>query len=313
MSAHAHVHRHAGAGTRSQRRLAIALALSLGLLTVEAIAGVAAHSLALLSDAGHILTDAFAFALAWFAVRQAQRPADLRRTYGYHRVEVLAAMVNGALLVVVVVAIAYEAARRLQSPQHVEAPIVLGTALVAIAVNVFLAFNLRHQAMNLNERAALLHVVGDLAASFAVLVAGAVILATGWTYADPLLSLLIAGLIAWSAAQIVLETLNILLEGAPRDLDLEAVTRTVESEPGVASVHDLHVWSIDSTQLAFSCHMVVEAQGLDDAEHLVRRVETRLCEGFAIAHTTIQVEFCHPCEASPHGAFDHNHPHVHAS
>jgi cobalt-zinc-cadmium efflux system protein len=304
VSEHAHAH------PASERRLALAFGLSLGLLAVEVVAGLAAHSLALLADAGHILTDAFAFAVAWFAVLQARRPADLRRTYGYQRVEVLAAMANGALLVIVVVAIAYEAARRLQSPPQVHAPVVLGAALVAIAVNVFLARNLRHPHMDLNERAALLHVLGDLAASVAVLVAGAVILLTGWVYADPLLSLLIAAIIAWNAGGIVRETLNILLEGAPRGLDLDAVTRAVESEPGVESVHDLHVWSLASRQLAFSCHAVLEEQGLDEAEHLVRRIETRLCDSYGIAHTTIQVEMCHPCVESGHAPHQHNHPHL---
>ncbi len=291
-------------------RLALALGLSLALLGVEVVAGLLAHSLALLADAGHILTDAFAFALAWFAVLQSRRPADLRRTFGYQRVEVLTAMVNGALLVGVVLAVTYEALRRLQSPPQVHAPLVVVAALIAIGVNVFLARSLHHHDMNLNERAALLHVMGDLAASISVLAAGAVILFTGWTYADPLLSLLIAGLVAWNAVQIVRETLNILLEGAPRGIDLEAVTRAVEREPGVESVHDLHVWSLDSRQLAFSCHAVLEEQPLDDAEHLVRRIETRLCGEFGIAHTTIQVELCHPCQASGHLPHAHNHPHL---
>ncbi len=298
--------------SRSGRWLAGALGLSLALLAVEVTAGLLAHSLALLSDAAHLLTDAFAFGLAWFAIVQARRPADFRRTYGYHRVEVLAAMANGGLLVLVVAGIAYEAVRRLVHPEPVLGPIVIGTAALAILVNALLALGLRRGVMSLNERAARLHVAGDLAASLGVLVTGVLIVATGWLYADPLLSLAIGALIAWNAVGIVLETLNILLEGAPRGLDLERVHRDIELMEGVESVHDLHVWSIDSRKLAFSCHAVLAEQALADAEHLIRAVENRLCEHYGIAHTTIQVELCHPCQDTGHGAGQHNHPHVHA-
>jgi cobalt-zinc-cadmium efflux system protein len=302
-----------GQSRSADRRLALAMGLSAVLLAVEAVAGYLAHSLALLSDAGHILTDILAFGLAWFAIYQSRRPADPRRTFGYHRVEVLAAMTNGGMLVLIVLAIAVEAARRLVQPQPVQGPVVVGVALVALAANLFLAFVLRHPGMSLNERAALLHVIGDLAASAAVLVAGCVIILTGWVYADPLLSLVIAALVAWSAGKIVLDTLNILLEGTPRGLDVDRLGAEVEALPGVVSIHDVHAWALDSRRLAFSAHLVVAEQTLADAEHLVREVENLICDRFGIAHTTIQVELCHPCEEDVDEHLMHNHPHRAAS
>ena len=183
------------------------------------------HSLALLSDAGHVLTDVFALGLAWFAVEQAKRPADRRRSYGYQRVGVLTAFVNAITLIVIVLAIAFEAVRRLMSPDQVQRGLVMATALVGIAINVFVLLTLRGHGASLNVRAATLHVTGDVAASVGVVVAGAVILLTGWTYIDPLISLAIAALIAYSAWGIVRETANLLMEGTPRDVDLGAITR----------------------------------------------------------------------------------------
>jgi cobalt-zinc-cadmium efflux system protein len=285
------------------------------ILAVEALAGYFSHSLALLSDAGHILTDVVALGLAWFAVVQARRPADTRRTYGYHRVGIIAAMANGAALILIVAAIAYEAARRFMHPEPVQGGVVIVSALVAIAVNVYIALRLRGGGANLNIRAALLHVTGDLAASVGVVVSGLLIVFTGWLYADPLISVAITALIAWSAIRIVIDTLNVLLEGVPSGIDLKEVERAIRATEGVDSIHDLHVWSLSGEQLALSCHVVVPEELLAaDSEHLVRRVEEAVCDRFGIGHTTIQVEACHPCSgaALEHGVGDHNHPHVHA-
>ena len=285
--------------------------LTLIILVVEAASGVVAHSLALLSDAGHILTDGFALGLAWFAVEQARRPSDSSRTYGYHRAGILAALVNGATLIVVVGAVAFEAVRRLQHPEAVHGGLVVVAALVALGVNTFIALNLRHAGQDLNVRAALLHVVGDVVASLSVAIAGAVILLTGWLPVDPLLSLAIAGLVAYGAWGVVRTTIQILLEGTPRGIDLEAVRRGIEQFHGVHSVHDLHVWSLSSDASVLSCHVVVEDELLSDAEHRMRELEIQLCEKFGIGHTTIQLESCHPCaDEIDHRAGVHNHPHA---
>jgi cobalt-zinc-cadmium efflux system protein len=290
-------------------KLKLALALTCVILVVELAGGIISHSLALLSDAGHILTDVFALGLAWFAVEQAKRPSDHRRTYGYHRVSILAELTNAAVLMVIVIAIAYEAVRRLANPEPVQGAVVIAAALVAIAVNAVIALSLRGDARNLNLRAAMLHVAGDLVASAGVVVAGAVILLTGWLPIDPLLSLGIAVLIALGAWRIVRETVNLLMEGTPRGIDLVAVTREIKGSEYISQMHDLHVWALSSEEIALSCHVVIEDCPLGDAEHIVRSLEQRLCDRFAIGHTTIQIESCHPCGEIHHDAGSHNHPH----
>jgi cobalt-zinc-cadmium efflux system protein len=290
-------------------RLRLALGLTIGVLLIELAGGLYSHSLALLSDAGHVLTDVFALGLAWFAVEQSKRPADTRRSYGYQRVGILAALTNSAVLIVIVLGIAIEAVRRLMAPQPVGGGVVIATALVAIAINAFVLLTLRAHSRNLNLRAALLHVTGDVAASIGVVVSGAVILLTGWLYVDPIVSLGIAALIAFGAWRIVRETLNLLMEGTPHEIDVAAVTKQITKTPRVTGVHDLHVWALSTEQLALSCHVVVGDISLGDAEHVVRDLEHRLCDAFAIAHTTIQVESCHPCGEIHHGPGAHNHPH----
>jgi len=293
-------------------RFRLALGLTVGVLVIELAGGLASHSLALLSDAGHVMTDVFALGLAWFAVEQAKRPADRKRSYGYLRVGILAPFINGLVLTAIVAAIAVEAVRRLLAPESVQGWLVIATALGAIAINAFVLLTLRGAGHSLNLRAAVLHVTGDVAASAGVVVAGAVILLTGWLYIDPLLSLAIAALIAFGAFRIIRETANLLMEGTPREIDLAEVTRQITRTPRVTGVHDLHVWSLSSNETALSCHVVVGDISLGDAEHVVRDLEHRLCDGFAIGHTTIQVESCHPCGEIHHGPGEHNHPHEHA-
>ena len=291
--------------------LRLALGLTLGVLLIELAGGLVSHSLALMSDAGHLLTDVFALGLAWLAVEQSKRPADRRRSYGYQRAGILAALVNAVTLIVIVIAIAWVAVQRLVSPEPVQGGIVIVTALVGIAINSFVILNLRGGSHNLNLRAALLHVTGDVGASAGVVVAGAIILLTGWLYVDPILSLAIAALIAYSAWGIVRETVNLLMEGTPPGIDLPAVTAEINGTAHVSGVHDLHVWALSPEATAVSMHVVVDDITLGDAEHVVRDLEHRLCDRFGIGHSTIQVESCHPCGEIHHGAGQHNHPHSH--
>ena len=291
-------------------RLGRAFALTALVLLIEVLGGAISHSLALLSDAGHMLTDVVALGIAWLALRQSSKPADLRHTYGHHRFGILAAMLNGGLLVAIVIVIVYEAVQRLLHPEPVQAGLVVVTALVAIAVNAYLASSLSTPAANLNVRAARLHVLSDLAGSIGVVVAGGVILVSGWLAADALIALAIAALIAWGAGRLVTETIHILLEGAPRGVELTAVRTRIEGTAGVDSVHDLHVWSLSSAETALSCHVVVEEGTLAAAEQAVRRLEGRLCQRFGIGHTTIQLERSQPCAGDGgHGPGQHNHPH----
>ena len=288
-----------------------ALALTCVILAVEFAGGVVSHSLALLADAGHVLTDVFALGLAWFAIEQAKRPADRRRSYGYQRVSILAALVNSVTLMVIVIAIAIEAVRRIAHPEPVQGVVVIASALTAIAINAYVVFGLRGHGKNLNIRAALLHVTGDIGASAGVVVAGAIILLTGWLYIDPILSLAIAALIAYGAWRIVRETVNLLLEGTPSEVNIGEVTTEISNTEHVISAHDLHVWALSSEEMALSVHVVLEECPLGEAEHVVRDLEGRLCSRFDIGHSTIQVESCHPCGEIHHGAGEHNHPHEH--
>jgi len=290
-------------------RLRKALLLTFVILAVELTGAVLSHSLALFSDAGHVTTDILALGLAWFAVEQTKRPAD-ERSFGYHRAGILAATANGATLIVLVFVIAYEAVQRLAHPEPVQGAIVMVSALAGVAVNGYVAFTMRGQGKNLNIRAALLHALGDLAASVGVIIAGAVILFTGWTFIDPLVSILIAALIGWNALKIVTETVNILLEGTPRGASTRGIASAIRGTEGVRSMHDLHVWSISAENVACSCHLVVGDQSLPESERVMRAVEERLCADFGIGHTTIQVENCTPCHEEAEHLMHHNHPHV---
>jgi cobalt-zinc-cadmium efflux system protein len=290
-------------------RLRQALLLTLVILVVELAGGVWSHSLALLSDAGHVTTDIFALGLAWFAVKQAERPADAGRSFGYHRAGILAAMTNGATLILLVFVIVWQSAQRLLHPEPVQGGIVIVSALVGVAVNSYVALSFRKQGSNLNIRAAVLHAMGDLIASIGVIVAGLAIILTGWLFVDPLVSILIAALIGWNAFKIVGETVNILLEGTPRGMDLSTIRGAITGVEGVTGLHDLHVWSISSENMALSAHITVADQSLADSERVMREVESVLCDKFAIGHTTVQVEFCLPCTGDADHLAEHNHPH----
>jgi cobalt-zinc-cadmium efflux system protein len=283
-------------------RLRLAFLLTLGVLAVEIVGGLLSHSLAVFSDAAHLLTDVAALGLAWFAAWQARKPANDRWTYGYHRVGILTALVNGVALVVIAVLIGFEAYRRLLSPQRVAPGIMLVVALVAIAVNLYIARNLsqdlRGDQENLNSRAALLHVLGDLGASVGVVAGALVIAATGATWVDPLLSALIALLIAVGALRLIGETIAVLLEATPRGLSVEGMAHDMEGIEGVRAVHDLHVWTIGSGVRALSAHVVIadlppsaSSVILDDLGAMLRRT-------YRITHTTIQFE------SAPHAGHD---------
>src|SRR5437879_10551155 len=199
--------------------------------------------------------------------------------------------------------------RRVMDPAPVQCGLVIAPALVAIAINAFVILTLRGDRDNLNLRAAMLHVTGDVAASVGGAIAGAVILRAGWLPIDPLLSVAIAALIAYGAWGIGRVTVNLLLEGTPREVDLAAVRTEITGTKLVTGVHDLHVWALSSDEMALSCHIVIDDTSLGDAEHVVRDLESKLCDRFAIGHTTIQVESCHPRGEINHGAGEHNHPH----
>ena len=288
---HHHGHDHAlDERLRSDRRaLAIALALILGLMVAEVAFGLVASSLALLADAGHMLTDAFALGFALVAASLARRPPGGAWTFGFRRVEMLAALVNGILLGLVAIWILIEAVLRLISPSAVRGGIVLVVALVGVGVNLAAAAVLRGGSKeSMNVRAAFLHVATDLAAFAGTALAGALILLFGWDRADPIASIAVAALMLWSGWRLVRVSTEVFLERAPAGIDPEEVGRALVAEPGVVEVHDLHVWTVTSGFPALSAHVLVETDA--DCHGLRSELEQMLADRFGLLHTTLQVE-----------------------
>jgi cobalt-zinc-cadmium efflux system protein len=287
---HRHDRRDDGAERSAQRgALAGALALIGLFMVVEVVAAVMAGSLALLADAGHMLTDVAALALALVAAGIAARPARGRWTFGFRRVEILAAQINGLTLLLAGIWIVYEAIRRLISPHEVEGVIVLAVALAGIVVNLAASALLsRSSRTSLNVRGAFLHVLTDLAAFVGTAVAGALVLVTGWDRFDPVASLLVAGLMFWSSATLLRESTRIFLESSPADVDPDAVGRAIVEQADVVEVHDLHVWMVTSGFPSLSAHVLVERDA--DCHGVRRRLERMLHERFGVDHTTLQVD-----------------------
>ena len=286
---HGHHHHHAPSPDADRRVLAAALALIVGFMVVEVVAGFLAGSLALLSDAAHMLTDAGAIGLALVAARLAARPPRGGFTFGFARAEILSAQANGATLLVLGGVIAYGAVRRLGDPPPVDGALVLAVGLVGAAVNVAAAYTLaRAERRSLNVEGARQHVLTDLYASLAAAAAGALVLLAGLDVADPLAALLVAGLMVVSAWGLLRDSGRVLLEAAPRGAQPEVIGQAMAHEPGVVEVHDLHVWELTTGFPALAGHVLV-APG-DDCHATRRRLQILLRDTYGIAHTTLQVD-----------------------
>jgi cobalt-zinc-cadmium efflux system protein len=259
----------------------------------EAYAGFHARSLALLSDAGHNFTDAFALLLAAFGIYWQARPGDHQRTYGYQRAGVLAAFVNALSLVVLAAVLFYESYDRLIHPQAVRESTMMIVAGVALVLNLGIAWALGGHGEHhhdLNVRAAWLHMAGDAASSAAIIIGAILIRYTGWQAIDPVLSILIGIAIVWSGWDIIRDSLNILLEGLPKGMRLAAVSDELGRVEGVIDVHDLHIWNLGSESRALSCHVLIEDMPPSASDSILKRINQVLCDRFAIRHTTIQFE-----------------------
>jgi cobalt-zinc-cadmium efflux system protein len=295
------VHVHAGGhdgnchhhGPSTGAVLKWSLAATILFVVVQASAGLYADSLALLSDAGHNLTDALALGLAMFGLYLQRKPADESRTYGYRRGGVLAAFTNALMLVLLSLYIVVESYHRLLNPRPVEERTMIAVAALGIALNIAIMIGLRRHGDDVNLRAAWLHMLGDALGSVAIIVGAVAIGYTGWLAIDPILSILIAGLIVWTALDVIRETINILLEGMPRGMKLATVVDAMRSVPGVLHVHDVHVWTLGSGAHALSCHVHIEDMQHSESERILRRIESVLAERFGIHHTTVQFE--HVC------------------
>jgi len=277
--------------TGTGQRLRWAILLTSLILAAEVVGGVFANSLALLSDAGHLFTDLFALVLSLFAVRLVQRPSNQRMTFGYHRVGILVALVNAATLVGITGAILWGAALRFRDPPEVEGGLTLVVAIVGLAVNgAVMALLWSQRRASLTVRSAFLHVVGDALGSLAVIISGAVILATAWFWTDPAISVFIALIIVLGAWRILREGLSVLVEAAPAGLNVEELAAAVARVAGVRDVHDLHVWSIAPGIRALSCHVRMDDRPISEGDYILSRVNELLVARYGIAHSTIQME-----------------------
>ena len=277
------------------KRFLLSIGLTLAILIAEVAGGIWTGSLALLSDSAHVFMDLFALGLSYLAIRAAALPANDRHSYGYHRMQVLAALVNGATLLLISFEILRDAINRFQNPEPVMAGPMLVIAGLGLVVNIVVALVLReHNHEDLNARAAFLHVLGDALASVGVIGAGVAILLTGQEWIDPLVSVFISLLILVSSGRLLKETVHILAEGIPEGMTASGVAETMKAVPGVAEVHDLHIWTVSPGYIALSAHVILKDQTISQAEKMMAEIKQQLSSQYHIEHTTIQFE-CSNC------------------
>jgi|BarGraNGADG00212_2_1021979.scaffolds.fasta_scaffold02874_5 cobalt-zinc-cadmium efflux system protein len=293
------------------RRLALSLGITLVFVVVEILAGVFANSLALLTDAAHNLTDVLALALTWWALWITTKPANSGKTYGYHRAGILVALVNSTTLALIALGIFYEAWKRFVTPPEVEANILIGVGTMAVVVNLVTALLVRRGSEHdLNLRSAFLHLMGDVLSTLGAVIAGVIIRFTGWNWLDALASVLIGFLILWNAWGILRESVQILMESTPADIDMDALRRDMLAVEGVSGVHDLHVWSITRSLRTLSAHLITDDMPVSVGAKVQEAVGGMLAEHYGITHATLQLE-CMDC--APVGLYcditvnNHNH------
>jgi cobalt-zinc-cadmium efflux system protein len=279
-------------------KLKLSILLTGLILAAELIGGFISNSLALLSDAGHVVTDIMALSLSWYALKQAERPPSSRMTYGYHRIGVIVAIINAVSIFAISIIILYEAYRRFQQPPEINSVLMMSVALVGLAVNLFVIFWLRReQSVSINIRSAFWHAFGDGLASIGVIIGGAIILITGFYWIDPLISILISLIIGFAAYSILKEGLRVLMEASPSNIDIEEMIKTLRGVPGVKDIHDVHVWVISPQLHAMSSHVLVDDLLVSQATEIRRELEDLLKNRFSIQHTMLQME-CRLCNPS---------------
>jgi cobalt-zinc-cadmium efflux system protein len=279
-----------------KRDLLIALSITFIMMVVEVIGGLLSNSLALLSDAGHMLTDNLALLLSFFAMKFATLPATERKTWGFYRLEILAALLNGVVLVLLSLYIIYEAYLRMLHPQPVQGALMLIIAIIGLVANIAGALILiRHRDTNLNIRGAFLHIVGDALSSVGVIIGGIIILYTGWYLIDPILSMLISLVIIYGSWALVKESVNILLESVPAHIDIDVVASEMAKIKGVREAYHIHAWTITSGVYAMSAHVLIDDQPVSGCRNIVDEIKELLADKFNVLHSTIQLE-CDKCE-----------------
>jgi cobalt-zinc-cadmium efflux system protein len=278
-----------------EKKLLLILAFTATLTVLEIVGGFISNSLALLSDAGHMLTDSLAVFLSYLAIRWSRRPANHRKTFGYHRAEILVALANGVALVAIAGYIFYEAVLRFFNPQEIKTGILLAIAAIGLAGNLFGLFILKGESHeNLNVRSAFFHILADTLSSVGVIVGGVIIWFTGWYLVDSLIGMLIGGIVLRGAVDLVMESGEILLESTPRDIDLAQLRREVQEIPGVEDLHDIHIWTIGSGMRALSAHVLTDNISTSAGQEIACRIRAVLGDRFNIAHTTLEME-CETC------------------
>ena len=286
---HHHTHMHS-----ATRAVKLALLVTLGLVATEFIAGSLAHSLALVSDGWHNLTDLPSLTLAWLALYFERKPPDHQKTFGYQRAGVLAAFVNALILTGVALFLCYEGYERVVHPEPVQAGVMMAVGALALVINGGITVAVARGRRDLNLRTVFIHNLGDAFSNIAIIGGGWLIRLTGQRLIDPLLAFLIGGMILWSTLGIIVESANILLEAAPKGMSLESVANMMLAVPGVREVHDVHIWSLGSSSTALSCHVQILDMPTSESECIAQRIREVLREEFSISHTTIQFEHTHP-------------------
>ncbi|MBM3178757.1 MAG: cation transporter [Chloroflexi bacterium] len=294
-----HIHSHFGdLANQTTKRLALSLGLTAGFVVVEIIAGIIGNSLALLTDAAHNFTDVIALGLSWYAVKLATQPAHAGKTFGYHRAGILVALINSTTLVLIVLGIFYEAYRRIISTSEVNAPILIGTGMIAFLINAGTAWLVKSGSEHdLNLRSAFLHLMGDVMSTLGAVIAGVIIFFTNWNWLDPLVSVLIGVFILWNAWGILRQSIHILLESTPESIDLDSMVADLLLVDGVYGVHDLHVWSVSENLRMLSAHIVTEDALVSTGMSIHQNVNELLAHKYNIQHATLQLE-CEGCEHS---------------
>ncbi|MGE5856535.1 MAG: cation diffusion facilitator family transporter [Syntrophaceae bacterium] len=305
-----------------EKKLLLILAFNVTLMVLEVAGGIVSRSLALLSDAGHMLTDSLAVFLSYLAIHWSRRPADHRKTFGYHRAEILVALANGVALAAIAGYIFYEAVLRFFHPQEIKTGILLVIATIGLAGNLFGLFILKGESHeNLNVRSAFFHILADTLSSVGVIFGGVIIWYTRWHLVDSLIGMLIGGIVLRGAVDLVMESGEILLEATPRDIDIAHLQREVAQIPGVEDLHDIHIWTIGSGMRALSAHVLTDNISTRESQEIACRVRAVLGEKFNITHTTLEME-CETCgdvcqfilterdlDNSGAGNADHGHKH----
>ena len=291
-----HNHSHLGEiANQTTKRLMLSLTLTAAFVLVEVIAGVFGNSLALLTDAAHNFTDVIALGLSWYALKIAAKPANAGKTFGYHRVGILVALVNSTTLILIAVGIFYEAYHRFITPPEVDSVILIGVGTLAFLINAVTAWLVKDGSdHDLNLRSAFLHLMGDVMSTLGAVIAGVIIYFTQWNWLDPLVSVLIGGFILWNAWSILRQSIHILLESTPENINMKEMVEKLHTVDGVRSVHDLHVWSINENLRMLSAHVVTDDISMRESSLIQQDINELLAHGYNIQHATLQIE-CEGC------------------